>query len=238
MKKIALITITLITVLAMASVSLSSIISVDKVFYDYSDYEFVLDWAESILPDLLDCKEKVVYDMSDIYFRYYPNSGIYMGFYEDRLLYYQPDVSPDVYDLGPIKYYEALAMESEYYGEKPKAAIDGWYMVTVKNKVVKDPNWDIDEIDSRFFQDGRAEYYVKINDKWAYVALADEAFYKYTPSSRHLRLGEDAGYLEGYITSGTLDDFYLKGRVIEKRGLLGSEPYVVCSGTFHFVRYR
>lgn len=63
-------------------------------------YERIMNWAESILPELLPTSGKMIYDQHGLYFRYYPGTGIYLGAYEGKFLYYHPAISPDIYDLG------------------------------------------------------------------------------------------------------------------------------------------
>lgn len=77
-------------------------------------YAGIINWAESIFPDLLPLQGRTIFDQDGLYYRYYPSTGIYLGAYQGRLLYYHPALSPDVYDLGPLDAYLPLAIEAGF----------------------------------------------------------------------------------------------------------------------------
>lgn len=80
----------------------------------YCIIERVLNWAEFLLPELLPPQGRIIYGENGLYVRYYPSSGIYLGGYQGRLLYYHPALSPDVYDLGSLDEYLPFAVNAGF----------------------------------------------------------------------------------------------------------------------------
>ncbi len=62
----------------------------------------ILTWAEVTFPELFPLAGRIIYDLNELYFRYYPGSDLFFGGYEGNLLYYWPVLSPDVHSLGAL----------------------------------------------------------------------------------------------------------------------------------------
>jgi hypothetical protein len=74
----------------------------------------ILDWAESIYPELMQRMGRVFYDIEGLYARYYPLSGIYAIGYQDILWLYQPSVNPDFVNLGTLDVWIMYAENAGY----------------------------------------------------------------------------------------------------------------------------
>lgn len=74
----------------------------------------ILNWAEFLFPELLPVSEGITYDEDELYYRYYPSTGIYLGGYQGRLLYYHLDLNPGVYDMGSLDEYFPLVIEAGF----------------------------------------------------------------------------------------------------------------------------
>ncbi|WP_045212146.1 hypothetical protein [Desulfonatronovibrio magnus] len=62
----------------------------------------IMDWAESILPDLFPEQGRIVIHEDKVYYRYYPDAGVYLAGYEGQLLYYNPSEHQEIIHLGTI----------------------------------------------------------------------------------------------------------------------------------------
>lgn len=64
--------------------------------------ERIFNWVQWVLPELFPTQGMLSIDIDGWYIRYYSLAGAYLGAYEGRFYYHNPNVSPEIYDLGTV----------------------------------------------------------------------------------------------------------------------------------------